>query len=151
MKIQKGDTVKVISGKDTGKEGKVLQAFPKKGTVLVEGVNINKKHQKPQGQTMQGGVIDKSMPINVSNVALVVKKHAGRVGYKFDKNGKKYRVLIDRAEDNFFIGRSEFDSPEVDNEVLIEKNSNTYCRIGDYVDVKILKADHFDLYAELIN
>ena len=67
------------------------------------------------------------------------------------KVGKKYRVLIDRAEDNFFIGRSEFDSPEVDNEVLIDKNSNTYCRIGDYVDVKILKADHFDLYAELIN
>ena len=67
------------------------------------------------------------------------------------KVGKKYRVLVDRAEDNFFIGRSEFDSPEVDNEVLIEKNSNTYCRIGDYVDVKILKADHFDLYAELIN
>ena len=67
------------------------------------------------------------------------------------KVDKKYRVLIDRAEDNFFIGRSEFDSPEVDNEVLIEKNSNTYCRIGDYVDVKILKADHFDLYAELIN
>ena len=67
------------------------------------------------------------------------------------KVGKKYRVLIDRAEDNFFIGRSEFDSPEVDNEVLIEKNSNTYCRIGDYVDVKIFKADHFDLYAELIN
>ena len=67
------------------------------------------------------------------------------------KVGKKYRVLIDRAEDNFFIGRSEFDSPEVDNEVLIEKNSNIYCRIGDYVDVKILKADHFDLYAELIN
>ena len=67
------------------------------------------------------------------------------------KVGKKYRVLIDRAEDNFFIGRSEFDSPEVDNEVLIEKNSNTYCRIGDYVDVKILKADHYDLYAELNN
>ena len=67
------------------------------------------------------------------------------------KVGKKYRVLIDRAEDNFFIGRSEFDSPEVDNEVLIEKNSNTYCRIGDYVYVKILKADHFDLYAELLN
>ena len=76
-------------------------------------------------------------------------------GISYDLNqkkvGKKYRVLIDRAEDNFFIGRSEFDSPEVDNEVLIEKNSNTYCRIGDYVDVKILKADHFDLYAELIN
>ena len=52
MKIQKGDMVKVISGKDAGKEGKVLQAFPKKGTVLVEGVNVNKKHQKPQGQTL---------------------------------------------------------------------------------------------------
>ena len=76
-----------------------------------------------------------------------------RISYELNqkKVGKKFRVLIDRAEDNFFIGRSEFDSPEVDNEVLIEKNSNTYCRIGDYVDVKILKADHFDLYAELIN
>ena len=49
MKIKKGDTVKVISGKDAGKQGKVLQAFPKKGTVLVEGVNVTKKHQKPQG------------------------------------------------------------------------------------------------------
>ena len=75
------------------------------------------------------------------------------ISYKLNqkKVGKKYRVLIDRAEDNFFIGRSEFDSPEVDNEVLIEKNSNTYCRIGDYVDVKILKADHFDLYAEPVS
>ena len=62
MKIKKGDTVKIISGKDNGKEGKVLQVFPKKSLVLVEGVNIAKKHQKPQGQTMQGGVIDKSMP-----------------------------------------------------------------------------------------
>jgi large subunit ribosomal protein L24 len=99
MKIQKGDTVKVISGKDAGKEGKVLQAFPKKNTVLVEGVNVSKKHQKPQGQTMQGGVIDKSMPINVSNVALVVKKKAGRVAYKFDKNGKKFRVLAQTGDE----------------------------------------------------
>ena len=81
MKIQKGDTVKIISGKDNGKEGKVLQVFPKKNQVLVEGVNVNKKHQKPQGQTMQGGVIDKSMPIHVSNVALVVKKKRGRWDY----------------------------------------------------------------------
>jgi|TARA_B100001939_G_C16895293_1_gene597307 large subunit ribosomal protein L24 len=99
MKIQKGDMVKVISGKDAGKEGKVLQAFPKKNTVLVEGVNVSKKHQKPQGQTMQGGVIDKSMPINVSNVALVVKKKAGRVAYKFDKNGKKFRVLAQTGDE----------------------------------------------------
>lgn len=76
-----------------------MQAFPKKGTVLVEGVNITKKHQKPQGQTMQGGVIDKSMPIDVSNVALVVKKKSGRVSYKFDKNGKKYRVLAQTGDE----------------------------------------------------
>ena len=57
MKIQKGDTVKIISGKDNGKEGKVLQVFPKKNQVLVEGVNVNKKHQKPQGQTMQLSLI----------------------------------------------------------------------------------------------
>ena len=99
MKIQKGDLVKVISGKDSGKQGKVLQAFPTNGTVLVEGVNITKKHQKPQGQTMQGGVIDKSMPIDVSNVALVVKKKSGRVSYKFDKNGKKYRVLAQTGDE----------------------------------------------------
>ena len=97
--MRKGDLVKVISGKDSGKQGKVLQAFPKKGTVLVEGVNITKKHQKPQGQTMQGGVIDKSMPIDVSNVALVVKKKSGRVSYKFDKNGKKYRVLAQTGDE----------------------------------------------------
>ena len=99
MKIQKGDLVKVISGNDSGKQGKVLQAFPKKATVLVEGVNITKKHQKPQGQTMQGGVIDKSMPVDVSNVALVVKKKSGRVTYKFDKNGKKYRVLAQTGDE----------------------------------------------------
>ena len=99
MKIKKGDTVKIISGKDNGKEGKVLQVIPRKKLILVEGVNIAKKHQKPQGQTMQGGVIDKSMPLNVSNVALVVKKKAGRVSYRFDKNGKKYRVLAQTGDE----------------------------------------------------
>tara|TARA_Y100001970_G_C14042960_1_gene754792 strand:+ start:146 stop:448 length:303 start_codon:yes stop_codon:yes gene_type:complete len=99
MKIKKGDTAKIISGKDKGKEGKVLQVFPKKNLVLVEGVNIAKKHQKPQGQTMQGGVIDKSMPIHISNVALIVKKKSGRVNYKFDKNGNKYRVLAQTGEE----------------------------------------------------
>ena len=85
MKIKKGDTVKIISGKDNGKEGKVLQVIPRKKLVLIEGVNIAKKHQKPQGQTMQGGVIDKSMPIDISNVALVVKKKSGRVSYRLIK------------------------------------------------------------------
>jgi len=89
----------VIAGKDNGKEGKVLQVFPKKEKVLVEGINITKKHQKPQGQTMQGGVIDITMPIHISNVALVVKKKSGRVAYKFDKNGQKYRVLAQTGDE----------------------------------------------------
>ena len=103
MKIIKGDLVKVISGKDLGKEGKVLQVFPKKNQVMVEGVNIVKKHQKPQGQTMQGGVIDKTMPIDISNVAIVVKKKSGRVSYRFDKSGKKYRVLSQTGDEVWFL------------------------------------------------
>ncbi len=99
MKIKKGDTVKIIAGKDNGKEGKVLQIIPRKKLVLVEGVNTAKKHQKPQGQTMQGGVIDKSMPIDISNVSLLVKKKSGRVSYRFDKNGNKLRVLAQTGDE----------------------------------------------------
>lgn len=66
------------------------------------------------------------------------------------KVGSRYKVLIDRAEGDYFIGRSEFDSPEVDNEVLIKKDNKTYCRIGDFVNVEIIKADHYDLYGELL-
>ena len=78
---------------------KFYKFFQEKKLVLVEGVNISKKHQKPQGQTMQGGVIDKSMPIDISNVALVVKKKSGRVSYKFDKNGNKFRVLAQTGDE----------------------------------------------------
>ena len=88
-----------LGASETITAGKVLQVLPRKNLVLVEGVNVVKKHQKPQGQTMQGGVIDKSMPIDISNVALVVKKTSGRVSYKFDKNGNKYRVLAQTGEE----------------------------------------------------
>ena len=66
------------------------------------------------------------------------------------KVGKQFKVLIDRVEGDYFVGRSEYDSPEVDNEVLIKKDKNTYCRIGDFMKVEIVKADHYDLYANLI-
>ena len=99
MKIVKGDTVKIIYVKDIGKEGKVLQVIPKRNQVLVEGINVSKRHQKPQGQTMQGGVIDKTMPIDISNVAILVKKKSGRVSYKFDKSGKKYRILTQTGDE----------------------------------------------------
>jgi large subunit ribosomal protein L24 len=70
MNIHKGDTVLIIAGKDRGKEGTVSRAMPQDNKVIVEGLNVVKKHIRPQGQTRQGGVIEKAMPINVSNVML---------------------------------------------------------------------------------
>jgi large subunit ribosomal protein L24 len=93
MKIRKGDRVVVLQGKDRGKEGTVMRAIPAKGKVIVEGVNIAKKHQKPTRVTMQGGIIDKDMPMDVSNVALVCPKDgATRVGYKISDTGAKSRI-----------------------------------------------------------
>jgi len=94
MKIKKGDRVVVLAGKDKGKEGVVSRAMPDKGTVLVDGVNIVKKHQKPTQATMQGGIIDKEMPIPVSRIAVISPEDgkATRVGYRFDADGTKVRV-----------------------------------------------------------
>ena len=83
MKIKKGDRVRVLAGKDRGKEGEVMRALPEAGKVIVDGVNVAKKHQKPTRATMQGGIIDKDMPIEVSNVALVCPNCGPtRVGYR---------------------------------------------------------------------
>src|SRR6202051_1143646 len=71
MNIKKGDTVLIITGKDKGKQGTVSRAMPQANKVIIEGLNIVKKHVRPQGQTRQGGVIDKAMPIHVSNTMLV--------------------------------------------------------------------------------
>ena len=71
MNIKKGDTVLIITGKDRGKQGTVSRAMPQINKVIIEGLNIVKKHVRPQGQTRQGGVIDKAMPIDVSNTMLV--------------------------------------------------------------------------------
>jgi large subunit ribosomal protein L24 len=93
MKIRKGDRVVVLQGKDRGKEGTVMRSLPSRGKVIVEGVNIAKKHQKPTRATMQGGIIDKDMPIDVSNVALICPKDgATRVGYKVSETGAKSRI-----------------------------------------------------------
>ena len=92
MKLRKGDPVVVLSGKDKGKEGTVLRVLPKEGKVIVEGVNIAKKHQRPVRVTMQAGIIDKDMPIDASNVAYVHKGKPTRLGYRFDDDGKKVRV-----------------------------------------------------------
>jgi large subunit ribosomal protein L24 len=94
MKVRKGDRVVVLSGKDRGKEGVVMFAYPSKGRVIVDGVNIAKKHQKPTRATMQGGIIDKEMSIDASNVAVISPQDGKptRVGYRFDSDGTKVRI-----------------------------------------------------------
>lgn len=78
-----------------------------------------------------------------------------QAGISYDLNqkriGETYKVLFDRIEGDYFIGRTEFDSPEVDNEVLVKKDENTYVRIGDFAKVKVTKADHFDIFGELVD
>ncbi len=92
MFVKKGDKVKVITGKDKNKEGVVLAAFPKKDKVIVEGVNVVKKHQKPSQAAPQGGIVEMEAPIHVSNVMVVDSTGvAGRVGYK-EVDAKKVRV-----------------------------------------------------------
>ena len=94
MKIKKGDRVVVLSGKDRGKEGVVLVAMPADGKVIVEGVNTARKHQRPTRVTQSGGIIDKDMPIDVSNVAIISLRDgkATRVGYRIKDDGTKVRV-----------------------------------------------------------
>ena len=94
MKILKGDRVVVLSGKDKGSEGVVERAIPEAGKVIVDGVNIAKKHQAPTSGDQQGGIIDKAMPLDVSNVAVVSPKDgkATRVGYKINADGTKVRI-----------------------------------------------------------
>ena len=83
MKIKKGDTVKVISGKNLGKEGKVLKVYPKLNKVIVEGVNIIKKHAKPTQNNPDGGIMEFEAPFHASNVMFVEKKTGTtRIGYK---------------------------------------------------------------------
>jgi large subunit ribosomal protein L24 len=94
LKIKKGDTVKVLAGKDKGKVGEIVKAFPKENKVLVSGVNEVKKHTKPS-KTSQGGIVAKAMPIHVSNVMFFDKKNnkASKIGYKFLDDGTKKRVM----------------------------------------------------------
>ena len=98
MKIKKGDTVKVIAGKDKDKEGKVIAVNTKNNTVLVEGINMVTKHAKPSMQSQQGGVLHQEAPIDLSNVMLLHNGKATRVGFKMDGD-KKVRVAKATGED----------------------------------------------------
>lgn len=90
-KIKKGDTVKVIAGKDKDREGKVLSVDPAKGKVTVEGINLVTKHEKPSASNANGGIVQKEAAIDISNVMYMHKGQATRVGFDF-KDGKKVRV-----------------------------------------------------------
>lgn len=94
IKLKKGDRVRVLTGKDRGKEGVVMRVLPKDNKVIVDGVNVAKKHQKARTATSQGGIIDKDMPIPVPNVALLSPSDGKptRVGYKVLADGTKIRV-----------------------------------------------------------
>ncbi len=98
MKIKKGDTVLVIAGKDKGQESEVVQVFPADNKVIVNGVNTAKKHQKPRKTNQQGGIIDRDMPVDASNVMLVHKGKPTRVGYKVQPDGTKVRVAKTTGE-----------------------------------------------------
>ncbi len=93
MKVKKDDQVLIISGKDRGRKGKVIKAFPKQGKIIVDKMNIKKKHLRPKKQGEKGQVVEIPAPIDVSNVKIVCSKcgKATRVGYKVEKE-RKYRV-----------------------------------------------------------
>jgi len=97
MDLKKGDHVVVLKGKDRGKDGLVMRVLPKDGKVIVEGVNVVKKHQKATRATMQAGIIDKDMPIDASNVAVISRGKPSRIGYRVE-DGKKVRVALKTGE-----------------------------------------------------
>ncbi len=101
MKIRKDDMVMVIAGNDKGKTGKALKVFPKDNRIIIEGVNIRKRHTKPSQQNQQGGIVEKEAPIHVSNVMVIDPKtnEPVRVGMKIivdDKTGKQKRARISK-------------------------------------------------------
>jgi len=96
MRLHKGDRVRVLRGKDRGQTGDIIRVIPKEGRIIVEGVNRAKKHQKATKATMQGGIIDKDMPMSASAVALLCG-HCGkatRIGYRFEDDGHGGQVKI---------------------------------------------------------
>jgi large subunit ribosomal protein L24 len=93
VKIRKGDRVRVLTGKDRGKEGEVSDVDPRRNKVIVDGINVAKRHQKPTRAMQQGGIIDKAMPIDVSNVALIdTDGKPVRAGFRVDADGTKSRI-----------------------------------------------------------
>ena len=94
LKLKKGDKVQVLTGRDKGRQGEILRAMPEDSKVLVQGVNMVKRHTRPSQTSPQGGIVSQELPIHISNVALVDPKGGKptRVGYKTLSDGRKVRV-----------------------------------------------------------
>ncbi len=99
MKLRKGDPVRVITGKDKGREGVVERVFPKQNKVIVTGVSTAAKHQRAARANEQAGIIDKDMPIDASNVMYVHKGNTVRLGYAENSKGQKVRVARPSGEE----------------------------------------------------
>lgn len=93
MKLKKGDTVQILTGKDKGKKGKVLQFLPEKGSALIEGLNLVKKHKRQTRQDQQGGIVSIEAPLNISNLAFFCRhcNRPVRIGFTVLKDGSKSR------------------------------------------------------------
>jgi len=98
MKIIKGDTIQVISGNDNGKTGRVIKVFISKDKILVEGINVVKKHSKPTQDNPQGGIIEKEAAIHISNVMLLAGGEVTRVGYRLLDDGRKVKFAKNTGE-----------------------------------------------------
>ena len=98
MKVKKGDTVQVITGNDVGKIGRVIKVFLDRDRVVVEGVNLVKKHARPTQDTPQGGIIEKEATIHISNVMLVAGGKPTRIGYKTLEDGRKVKFAKTTGE-----------------------------------------------------
>lgn len=94
MKFKKDDTIKIISGNDKGKQGKIIVVFPKSGKVVVNGINLRKKHRRPRRAGQKGEIISIPAPLNISRIMLVCSKcgDGRRVGFKISDSGEKVRI-----------------------------------------------------------
>ena len=99
MKFKKGDTVQIIAGKEAGSQGEIIEVLPKANKVIIEGRNIAKRHTKATQQNQKADIVEKPMPIDASNVMLVVKGKPSRVGYKVKADGTKVRVAKKTGEE----------------------------------------------------
>ena len=93
MRIQKGDTVKIISGNDKGKTGRVIKVFPDKNRIIVEGINVVKKHSRPSQENPQGAILEKELSIHVSNAMYLNGDKASKIGIKKLDDGTRTRFL----------------------------------------------------------